>query len=221
MTLKALFGGIATALLLTVPAAAQQPAGPAATGSLDPAAGEVVDTQDPGPHGGGPMMRGPGRGEMMMHGHHGGMHRRRGMGRPLITMMLRHRDELGLTPAQVQSLEKLRSDYMRDAIRRDADRKIARLDLMALMRPDAGDPLKAVDMAQVETKVRELEKMRTDSQLARIRTIEAGKAQLTPEQRTKFAGLLAQMRGRWQRGDPQRPMGPQGPMMQPPPAPRS
>jgi Spy/CpxP family protein refolding chaperone len=153
-----------------------------------------------------------------MHGHHHGMYRRRPMGRPLITMMLRHRDELGLSPAQVQSLEKLRGDYMREAIRRDADRKIARLDLMTLMRPDPNDPLKAVDMAQVEGKLRELEKMRTDMALARIRTIEAGKAQLTPDQRTKFAGLLAQMRSRWQRGGPpQRPMGPQGPMAPTPP----
>jgi len=212
MTLKALFGGIATALLLTVPVAAQEPVGPAATESLDPAAGEaLVDAQYPGSPGGGPLMHGPGGG--MMQGHRHGMHRRRPMGRPLITMMLRHRDELGLTPAQVQNLDKLRSDYMREAIRRDADRKIARLDLMALMRPDPSDPLKAVDMAQVESKLRELEKMRTDIQLARIRTIEAGKAQLTPDQRTKFAGLLSQMRSRWQRGGPpaQRPMAPPAP----------
>jgi Spy/CpxP family protein refolding chaperone len=212
MTLKALLASTATALLLTVPAAAQETAGPA-TESLDPAAGEaLVDAQNPGAPGPGPMMRGPGRGQMMQ-GHPHGMHRRRPMGRPLITMMLRHRDELGLTPAQVQSLEKLRSDYMKDAIRRDADRKIARLDLMALMRPDPSDPLKPVDMAQVEGKLRELEKMRTDMALARIRAIEAGKAQLTPDQRTKFAGLLTQMRSRWQRGGPpaQRPMAPPAP----------
>ena len=212
MTLKALFGGIATALLLTVPVGAQEPVGPAATESLDPAAGEaLVDAQYPGSPGGGPLMHGPDGGMMQSHRH--GMHRRRPMGRPLITMMLRHRDELGLTPAQVQNLDKLRSDYMREAIRRDADRKIARLDLMALMRPDPSDPLKAVDMAQVESKLRELEKMRTDIQLARIRTIEAGKAQLTPDQRTKFAGLLSQMRSRWQRGGPpaQRPMAPPAP----------
>jgi len=214
MTLKTLLAGTATALLLTVPAAAQEPG--TATESLDPGAGDaLVDAQNPGAPGPGPMMRGQGRGEMMQG------HRHRRMGRPLITMMLRHRDELGLTPAQIQSLEKLHSDYMKDAIRRDADRKIARLDLMALMRPDPSDPLKAVDMAQVEGKLRELEKMRTDMALARIRAIEAGKAQLTPDQRTKFAGLLAQMRSRWQRGDPQRPMRPQGAPTPPPPAPRS
>ena len=133
-------------------------------------------------------------------------------------MILRHRDELALSAAQVQSLEKLRGDYMREAIRRDADRKIARLDLLALMRPDPADPTKAVDMAQVEAKVREIEKLRADLQLARIRTIEAGKAQLTPDQRTKLNGLLAQMRSRWQRGGPASP-GSMPPA--PPPGPRS
>jgi len=224
MTLKGVLGALAAVLMLALPAAAQgpgSPPGPGTDGQLDQGPGDLIDeAQYPGQPGPGPMMgqhgammgqHGPG-----MRGHHGGM--RRPMGRPLITIMLRHRDELGLSAAQVQSLDKLRGDYMREAIRRQADQKIARLDLFTLMRPDPGDPMKAVDMAQVETKVREIAKMRADMVLARIRTIEAGKAQLTPEQRTKFAALLAQMRNRWQRGGPpsQRPMPPG-----PPAGPRS
>ena len=130
------------------------------------------------------------------------------MGRPLISMMLHHRDELGLSAAQVESLDRLRTDFMREAIRRQADQKIARLDLMALLRPDPADPVKAVDMAQVESKVREIEKLRADMQVARIRTIEAGKAQLTPDQRAKLAALLAQQRARWRRGGPEQPAPP-------------
>jgi hypothetical protein len=221
MTLKGVFGALAAVLMLALPAAAQGPGGlaaPCTDGQLDPAPGELIDEAQypgrPGP-GPGPMMghHGPG---MRGQGHHGGM--RRPMGRPLLTMMLRHRDELGLSAAQVQSLEKLRGDYMREAIRRGADRKIARLDLLALMRPDPADPTKAVDMARVEAKVREIEKLRADLQLARIRAIEAGKAQLTADQRTKLNGLLAQMRSRWQRGGPP----PRGSMPPAPPAgPRS
>ncbi len=217
MTLKGVFGALVAVLMLALPAAAQGPGGPPAPrtdGQLDQGPGDLIDeAQYPGQPGPGAMMghHGPG-----MRGHHGGM--RRPMGRPLITMMLRHRDELGLSAAQVQSLEKLRGDFMREAIRRNADRKIARLDLFALMRPDPADPTKAVDMGQVEAKVREIEKLRADLQLARIRTIEAGKAQLTPDQRTKLNGLLAQMRSRWQRGGPP----PRGPMPPAPPAgPRS
>lgn len=215
MTLKGVFGGIATVLMLTLPAAAQGPMGPA-PGPMGPPPSEQLETgpgdsldeaQYPGQPGR-PGMRGP----------RGGMQRPHAMWRAPLTMMLRHRDELGLSAAQVQSLDKLRGDFMREAIRRDADRKIARLDLGALLRPDPADPMKAVDMAKVEAKVREIERMRADVQVARIRTIETGKAQLTPEQRTKFAGLLAQMRTRWQRGGPP----PQHPMPPAPPAgPRS
>jgi Spy/CpxP family protein refolding chaperone len=218
MTLRGVFGGIAAALLLTLPAAAQGPPGP----HMDPQAEELqsapVDDLDEaqyqGPPGPGGMMgrRGPGMaGRPGRPGY-------RAMWRAPLTLMLRNRDELGLSATQVQNLEKLRGDYMREAIRRDADRKIAGLDLMALMRPDPADPMKAVDMPKVEAKVREIEKMNADGRLARIRAIEAGKAQLTPDQRTKFASLIAQMRSRWQRGGPR----PQQPMPPAPPAgPRS
>jgi len=108
--------------------------------------------------------------------------------RPLITLMLRHREELGLTPDQVQSLERLRAEFQREAIRREADLRVGETELAALL--DA-DP---VDLGQVETKLREIERLRADLRLARIRTIEQGKAQLTPEQRAKLRSLLAEPR---------------------------
>ncbi len=105
--------------------------------------------------------------------------------RPLITFMLRHRDELGLSTGQVQTLERLRTDFQREAIRREADLRVAEIDGGTLLNADP------VDLGQVEAKLREIERMRTDFTLARIRTIEQGKAQLTPEQRTKLQALLA------------------------------
>lgn len=59
------------------------------------------------------------------------------------------------------------------------------MDLSALQE---ADPL---DFKQVEAKVREIEELRADFRLARIRTIEQGKAQLSPEQREKLQGLIA------------------------------
>ncbi|MBI4608300.1 MAG: periplasmic heavy metal sensor [Candidatus Rokubacteria bacterium] len=108
--------------------------------------------------------------------------------RPLITLMLRHRDELGLSADQVQSLERLRADFQREAIRRDADLRVAEVELGSLLNADA------VDLGQVETKLREIERIRVDLRLARIRTIEQGKAQLSPEQRAKLRSLLAEPR---------------------------
>ncbi len=106
--------------------------------------------------------------------------------RPLITLMLRHKDELGLSPDQVQSLERLRSDFQREAIGRDADLRIAEMDLTTLLEREP------VDLGQVEAKVREIERLRAELRLGRIRAIERGKAQLTPEQRAKLRNLLAE-----------------------------
>jgi len=108
--------------------------------------------------------------------------------RPVITLMLRNRNELGLSPAQVETLERLRADFQREATRREADLRAAEKELAALL--DA----ERVDLAQVETKVREIERQRSDLVLARLRTIEQGKDQLTPDQRSKLRTLLAEPR---------------------------
>jgi len=110
--------------------------------------------------------------------------------RPLITLMLGWRQELGLSAAQIESLERLRAEFQRDAIRRDADLRVAEMDLAALLRTDT------VDLAAAEAKVREIERLRAETRLARIRAIEEGKMQLTVEQRAKLRTLLAQQAAR-------------------------
>jgi Spy/CpxP family protein refolding chaperone len=193
--LGGVLAGLAAVLMLSLPVAAQGPAGP------------------PQPFERG-MERGfgPGMGPGPQFGPHMGfgMARHGAMGRPLISLMLSHQDELGLSAAQIESLENLRSDFMRDAIRRGADLRIAQLDLATLLRPDAGDAAKPVDMAKVESKIREIEKLRGDLRVARLRTLEAGKAQLSPEQHAKLTALLAQMRRGHgpHRGGPARPAAP-------------
>jgi hypothetical protein len=103
--------------------------------------------------------------------------------RPLVTIILSHRHELGLTSAQVQGLERIRDDFQRDAIKLDADQRVAQMDLAALLRADP------VDLAKVEAKVREIERLRSDLRIGRIRAVERGKALLTPEQRAKLQAL--------------------------------
>jgi Spy/CpxP family protein refolding chaperone len=48
-----------------------------------------------------------------------------------------------------------------------------------------------VDMSKVEAKVREVEGLRADLRVARIRTVEKGKEQLTSDQREKLEALLS------------------------------
>jgi Spy/CpxP family protein refolding chaperone len=106
-------------------------------------------------------------------------------------MVLMNRQELGLTPQQIESLRKLGLDSWRAAIRRNAELRLAQVDLLGLR---LSDP---VDMGKVETKVREIEKLKGDGSIARVRTAEDARAQLTADQRAKLRSL-------WVAGRPSR-----------------
>jgi len=182
-TLAAL-GALALVVGLTLPVAAQSPG-----------ATEAVQAQM-GPGGGGPggpgmggpgMQRGKAPGGWQRHARHG--HMRRG-GRSVVFMALRHQKELGLSPQQVSALQQLGTDAARAGIQRQANAKLARLDLMTMLRTSP------VDMAKVEAKVRDIERLRADGMIARIRTNEAAKAQLSADQQEKLKSLRA---AGWQR----------------------
>jgi Spy/CpxP family protein refolding chaperone len=106
--------------------------------------------------------------------------------RPLISLMLRNREKLGLSDDQVRRMEQMRADFEKESIRKEADLRVANLDLDALL--DAT----SLDMPKVEAKVREIEKNRADLRLARIRTIEKAKELLTPDQRKKLQEILTE-----------------------------
>jgi Spy/CpxP family protein refolding chaperone len=186
-TFASTFAGLVLALGMTLPAAAQAP-------DATQLAQAQPGTPRPGPgmgeHRHGPM---PG---------HGGWHRHKMHRFSLAGLALRHRQELALTPAQVDNLRKLGTDAQREAIKRQADHRLAELDLRTLMMPDAADPNKPRDLARIETKVREIEKLRADGRVARIRTMEQSRQVLTPEQREKLRTLLTD---RWQHRGPHAP----------------
>lgn len=100
--------------------------------------------------------------------------------RPMITLMLSYRDYLGLSAEQVKKIEQLRDHFQRQSIRSDADVRIVELDIAALLDSPT------VDVAKVEAKIREAEKLRAELRIARLRVIEQAKAVLTAEQRKKF-----------------------------------
>src|SRR5262249_43328813 len=168
-------GGLALVLGMTLPAAAQAPdAAPQGTDGV-----QVAQAQAPSP---GPGMGQHRPGGMRGHGgwHHHKMHRMHRFS--LAGLALRHQKALGLSSAQVDSLRKLGTDSRRDAIKRQADRKLAELDLRTLMMPDPADANKARDLSKIEAKVREIEKLRADGRVAQIRTMEQSRQVLTPEQ---------------------------------------
>ncbi len=187
MKARSALGGLALILGMALPAAAEPPDGV-----------RVAQAQ-PGPGAGPSWNRGQeGRGHMQ--GHHGWHRRGKAHRFSLAGLALRHRQELALTPAQVDSLRKLGTDARRDAIKRQADRRLAELDLRTLMTPDAADPNKSLDLAKAEAKVREIERLRGDDRVARLRSLEQSRQVLTPEQREKLRTLMTQ---RWQHHGPQ------------------
>jgi hypothetical protein len=104
--------------------------------------------------------------------------------RPRISLIIRNREKLGLSTEQVKNLERLRNDFEKESIRKEADIRVAKMDLDDLL---AAQP---VDMSKVESKVREIERLRADLRFARIRTVAKGKEQLTADQRKKLEELL-------------------------------
>jgi Spy/CpxP family protein refolding chaperone len=192
-TFAGTFGALALVLGMTLPAAAQAPPAAQAQDAVQLTQAQA-DAPRPGP-GMGERRQGP------MH-RHGGWHRHKMHRFSLAGLALRHRQELALTPAQVDSLRKLGTDAQRDAIKRQADRRLAELDLRTMMMPDPADANKPRDLSKIETKVREIEKLRADGRVARTRTMEQSRQVLTPEQRDKLRALLTQ---RWQHRGPQGP----------------
>ncbi|HEY7203528.1 MAG TPA: hypothetical protein VIA61_04500 [Methylomirabilota bacterium] len=191
---RSTLGGMALALGLTLPAAAEPPADTQLAQTTPAPAPPGRPQWGPGPDGG--------RGMQSHHGwhRHGKAHRF-----SLAGLALRHQKELGLSTTQVESLRKLGVDARRDAIKREADLKLARVDLGTLMMPDPADPNRARDMGRIEAKVRDIEKLRADAQIARIRTMEQSRQVLTPEQREKLRSMMTQ---RWQHRGPQPGPGP-------------
>lgn len=116
-------------------------------------------------------------GSPMMGGHAGE--------RPLITQALKQREQLGLSSDQVTALEQARADFEQDASRRQAEIQAAERGLGGLLGADQ------VDLVSVEGKIREIERLRADFRLARIKTLEKGKSILTPEQRQKLVSQAA------------------------------
>lgn len=102
---------------------------------------------------------------------------------PLVSMMLHWKDQLALTSDQERSLRGLRANFEKEAIKRTAEIDVAELELKELLEQEK------VDLINVEASTKKVALLRADLRLARIKTIESGKALLTPEQQRKLERL--------------------------------
>ena len=105
--------------------------------------------------------------------------------RPVISYMLSHREDLKLSPEQVRKLEDVRSDFNRGARKNAEDLRRAERELDDLQKSDS------VDLKQAEAKVREVERLRADQRIARLRAVEQGRSILTQEQRERLRDMMS------------------------------
>ena len=153
-----------------------------------PASAQMYGPMGPGgPMGGermGPGFREEREGRMMSHEG------------PLITIMLEHSQELGLTLEQQQKLRDLRAQFSKESVRRTAEIRVAEIELDTLLEQDQWD------LSKIEPKVKQIVGLQGDLRLARIKTLAAGRAVLTPEQLEKFKQVGHRMRSLGGPGSP-------------------
>ena len=191
--------GVMVALVISIGlasgAVAQQPApqpgGPMRTGQ--PGMQHMPGQPGPGMGPGGQPGPGMGPGGMMMRG---GMQGRDGsrFDRPILSILLRHREMFRLTSEQEQKLRALRADYEKDAARGEADVRVAEIDLREMLAADAPD------LSRVEAQVKKVAALQGELRFRRIRTLQAGLALLTKEQRQQLDHHLSQMGSMGMRG---------------------
>jgi len=88
--------------------------------------------------------------------------------------------ELELTDKQVAELESIKMDFQKGQIRKEADLKIAQLELKRLMHDDDA-PIK-----DIEAKMKAAASLKTEMKLSHIKAYRKAKALLTPEQIEKM-----------------------------------
>lgn len=86
------------------------------------------------------------------------------------------KDKLELTDEQVLSLKKVKMDFAKEDIQRDADLKIAELELKELLGVDK------VDMEKVGKKIKSIANMKAEKKISHLKTVEKAKQVLTEEQ---------------------------------------
>ena len=113
-----------------------------------------------------------------------GMHRMMGGGAPIISLALKHKDELKLTSDQIANLEKTRTHYQEQIGPLHQKLKTLESEIFELMQETPAD------LIRIKAKIQESETLRSELRYQRIEALENGKSILTTEQREQLKSLL-------------------------------
>lgn len=97
------------------------------------------------------------------------------------------KQELGLTDDQVKALKTIKTNFMKEDIQKEADLKIAHMELQDLLQADK------VDLPSVEKKIKAVSNLEADKKIAHIKAFEKAKEVLTPEQLKKQKECMMKM----------------------------
>ena len=133
-----------------------------------------------------------GHGNMMhMHGHMQGSHDQGEQdehGAYYLQHLLKHGKEIGLSPEQISKLKAMQLDLNRTQARTEADIKIAKLELQAILEDEKAE------FSMIQAKVDQLKKAEGTLLLAAIKDKRDAMAMLTPDQRAKDRAQLEKMK---------------------------
>jgi len=93
---------------------------------------------------------------------------------------------LGLDEKQREAIKEIVRTTMKETFRKRADLSIARIDLKDLIDKDP------INMKAVESKLNQIGSLEADIHLSHIKTLEAIKVKLTPDQRKKLNDMIDQ-----------------------------
>lgn len=89
------------------------------------------------------------------------------------------KEGLELTDEQVTSLKSIKMDFMKGEIQKEADLKLAELELKELMSAEK------LNMVKVEKMIKNMHAMKAEKKIAHLKAFEKAKTILTPEQMEK------------------------------------
>jgi protein CpxP len=127
----------------------------------------------------------------MMHGHMQGGHDQGEQdehGAYYLQHLLKHGKEIGLSPEQISKLKAMQLDFNRTQTRTEADIKIAKLELQAILEDEKAE------FSTIQAKVDQLKKAEGALLLAAIKGKRDAMAMLTPDQRAKDRAQLEKMK---------------------------
>lgn len=108
--------------------------------------------------------------------------------------LLKHAKEIGLTPEQIGKLKAMQLDFKRSEARLEADAKVAKLELHALLEDEQAD------LTAIQAKVDQLKKAEAACLFTAVKSKRNAMALLTPDQREKDRAVHEHMKSGVQRG---------------------